>query len=308
MVKKPRKDDFTFMVIPHSEQDVSEFRFSLAHLKFAVYSLCGAVALIAGVVVFLAVGFFGMRGNMAELRDLRTINKEQAVQLDKLAETTGQLEAKLVEIETLETDVRGMLNLKKDDRQETTPSRSQDMALPRIQDQYSKSNGLSRVDEIKAIEARAQELIAAADSSGVSMRQLNKAVVAKKAKDAAKPKIAPTSGRFTEGFGYRTYPRREFHQGIDIANRKGTPIKATADGTVEFAGSRNGYGLTIIINHGYGYKTLYGHNSELLVKVGQKVKCGAVIAKMGSTGYSTGSHCHYEVIENGVNVDPVKFY
>jgi murein DD-endopeptidase MepM/ murein hydrolase activator NlpD len=294
------------MVIPHSEQNVSEFRFSLSQIKFAIYGLCGSVTVIAAVVLLLAVGFFSMRENMAELKDLRTINKAQATQLDKLADTTGRLEAKLIEIESLETDVRGMLNLTKDDRQSVTPSRSQDTALPGTT--TSKKKGLSRVEEIKNLEAHAAELIGAAESYTVSMRQLSKAVAYAKAKEAAKPRIAPTYGRFTSGFGFRTNPRTAFHSGVDIANKKGTPIKAAADGTVEFAGTRNGYGLTIVINHGFGYKTLYGHTSEMLVKAGDKVKCGQVIAKMGSTGYSTGSHLHYEVFVNGENVDPQKFY
>jgi len=306
VVRKPRKDDFTLMVIPHSEQNVSEFRFSLSQIKFAIYGLCGSVAVIAAVVLVLAVGFFSMKENMAELKDLRTINKAQATQLDQLADTTGRLEAKLIEIETLETDVRGMLNLKKDDRPAVQTSRSQDTALPPAT--AGDKKGLSRIDEMKNLEAHAEELIGAAESYTVSMRQLSKAVAYAKAKEAAKPRISPTYGRFTSGFGYRTNPRTAFHQGIDIANSKGTPIKATADGTVEFAGTRNGYGLTIIINHGFGYKTLYGHTSEMLVKAGEKVKCGQVIAKMGSTGYSTGSHLHYEVLVNGTNVDPQKYY
>ena len=303
---KPRRDDYTLMVIPHSAQGVSEVRFSLSQFKMAFYALCTTVVIIAGVVLLLTVGYIGMRENMDELKALRKINKAQAAQLDKLADTTTRLESKLVEIESLETDVRGMLNLQKDDRPGVTVSRSQDTALPATSGKNKK--GESRVAEIQALEQRAEELIETAESYTVSMRQLSKAVAYAKAKEAAKPRIAPTYGRVTDGFGYRTYPRRDFHQGVDIANSKGTPIKATADGVVEMAGTKNGYGLTIIINHGYGYKTLYAHTSEMLVKAGDKVKCGQVIAKMGSTGYSTGSHLHYEVLVNGVNVDPQLYY
>ncbi len=121
------------------------------------------------------------------------------------------------------------------------------------------------------------------------------------------PNLMPVSGRITSRFGNRRDPIRRsirFHQGIDIANSRGTNIKAAASGKVIFSGYQGGYGKTIIIDHGYGYKTVYGHNSSLLVDVGTRVEKGQSIAKMGSTGRSTGSHLHFEIHKNGSPVDP----
>lgn len=117
----------------------------------------------------------------------------------------------------------------------------------------------------------------------------------------------PVLGRATSHFGPRLSPfsgDTQFHTGIDIANEKGTPVRATADGTVELANWEGGYGKLIILDHSFGYATYYGHNSVLLVKVGDKVKRGDVIAYMGSTGSSTGNHTHYEVWQNGKPVNP----
>lgn len=116
--------------------------------------------------------------------------------------------------------------------------------------------------------------------------------------------------RISSGFGYRRHPiYKEVinHTGVDIPTRIGTPVRATAEGKVTIAGLRGGYGLLVEIDHGYGYRTRYGHNSRLAVKVGQLVKKGQVIAYAGSTGTSTGPHVHYEVRINNVPVNPVPY-
>ncbi len=117
----------------------------------------------------------------------------------------------------------------------------------------------------------------------------------------------PVRGWITSPYGYRRDPftgRREFHEGIDIAAPIGAPIRAPADGVVVFVGRKAGYGKMVIIDHGYGYSTAYGHCSRILVKVGQKVKRGQLIAKVGNTGRSTAPHLHYEVRVGKVAVNP----
>ena len=97
------------------------------------------------------------------------------------------------------------------------------------------------------------------------------------------------------------------HEGVDMPCPTGTPVHASDGGTVKIAGWYYGYGLCVVIDHGGGFSTLYGHNSSLNVSVGDKVYQGQVIAKAGSTGRSTGSHCHFEVHINGKAVDPKKY-
>jgi len=126
----------------------------------------------------------------------------------------------------------------------------------------------------------------------------------------ATPSIWPAEGRITSPFGYRIAPMEtasDYHTGVDIANEAGTPIHATADGVVRHSGWANGYGMCAVIDHGFGYSTLYGHMREILAKEGAVVKRGQVIGRMGSTGSSTGNHVHYEVWTGGVPHDPMKY-
>ncbi len=111
-------------------------------------------------------------------------------------------------------------------------------------------------------------------------------------------------------FGMRTDPfngRAAMHTGIDLRGERGEPVHATADGTVSIAGRDGGYGKMVEINHGNGLSTRYGHLSEIDVRVGQKVRIGQTIGKIGSTGRSTGPHLHYETRINGEAVNPQKF-
>ncbi|MCM2268357.1 MAG: M23 family metallopeptidase [Elusimicrobiales bacterium] len=126
----------------------------------------------------------------------------------------------------------------------------------------------------------------------------------------ATPAIWPTEGRITSPYGYRIHPLRlsgEYHSGIDIANEAGTSILATADGVVRHSGWAQGYGMCAVVDHGFGYSTLYGHMSEIIAAEGTQVKRGQLIGRMGSTGTSTGNHLHYEVWTGGLPKDPMKF-
>ncbi len=130
------------------------------------------------------------------------------------------------------------------------------------------------------------------------------------------PAIQPVSNhdldRIASGFGMRidpVYGTVKMHKGLDFTAPQGTPIYATGNGTIEVAGQTgDGFGNHVVINHGYGYETLYGHMYKVKVKIGEKVKRGEVIGWVGSSGKSTGPHCHYEVHINGQEVDPVYFF
>jgi murein DD-endopeptidase MepM/ murein hydrolase activator NlpD len=133
---------------------------------------------------------------------------------------------------------------------------------------------------------------------------------------ACTPAIQPLSNkdlkRIASGFGHRidpVYKTVKFHAGLDFTAPQGTPIYASANGVVKVAAHLGtGYGNHVVINHGYGYETLYGHMFKVKAKVGQRVKRGEIIGYVGSTGKSTGPHCHYEVHKNGRPLDPVYFF
>ncbi len=126
------------------------------------------------------------------------------------------------------------------------------------------------------------------------------------------PAIDPVrSGIISDGFGMRFHPIlhiRLMHEGIDLVADVGTPVHATGAGVVSYVGQRGGYGNVVEINHGFGYLTVYGHLEKALVREGQKVRRGQVIALSGDSGLSTGPHLHYEVIKNGVHVNPTAYF
>lgn len=151
-----------------------------------------------------------------------------------------------------------------------------------------------------------------------SMDTVITAAIEKEAMLAAIPSIKPVrsdrlprSVRLLSGFGYRLHPVykvRKMHTGIDFTAPRGTPIQATGNGVVERMEKRStGYGFNVVIDHGYGYKTLYAHMSRIDVKEGQQVKRGQQIGVVGSTGTSTAPHCHYEVIYKGKKVNPINY-
>lgn len=131
---------------------------------------------------------------------------------------------------------------------------------------------------------------------------------------SAIPAIIPIrngANNIVSGFGRRFHPLLKslhFHSGIDITAPRGTPIYASGDGVVVELKGMSGYGLVVVVDHGFGYKTLYGHMTKKTVKPGQKVKRGECIGYVGSTGMSTAPHLHYEVIKNGNKINPVNFF
>ncbi|MFC1512686.1 M23 family metallopeptidase, partial [bacterium] len=172
--------------------------------------------------------------------------------------------------------------------------------------------GPSEIDLINSLKLANGEVLFSVKEFNLNQKQLNSElqnqfnsfqkiteyIHKQRKKKASIPSMWPTTGRITSGFRYRVNPitgRMEFHKGIDIANRRNTSIMATADGVVKHAGWCGGYGKVVIIKHGHGYSTLYAHLSKILVRYRQKVKRGDVIAAMGSTGISTGTHLHYEI-------------
>lgn len=169
---------------------------------------------------------------------------------------------------------------------------------------------------VASIQQTLSRLNSRVEAQKKSYNELEKLVKNKEELLARTPAIQPVANkdlnRIASGFGYRidpVYKTTKFHAGLDFSAPQGTPIYATANGTVTTAGNTgNGYGNHVIINHGFGYETLYGHMVRVKVRNGQTVKRGEVIGWVGSTGKSTGPHCHYEVHKNGEKLDPIYFF
>ncbi|MES2892338.1 MAG: M23 family metallopeptidase [Bacteroidota bacterium] len=148
-----------------------------------------------------------------------------------------------------------------------------------------------------------------------SYKEIEKLINNQETKLSSIPAIQPVSNkdltRVASGYGFRIHPIYgipKMHNGLDFSATQGTPIYATGDGIVKVAEFGSGFGNNIVINHGYGYETLYGHLVRMKVRAGKRVKRGEIIGWVGSTGASTGPHCHYEVHINGRPVDPVYFF
>ncbi len=175
---------------------------------------------------------------------------------------------------------------------------------------------LSNTELIKNMTGQLNNLSLRMAYQGKSFVEITNMVKNKEQLLRAIPAIQPVSNknlnRIGGSFGYRidpVYKNLRFHQGLDFTAPAGTPIYATADGVVQIAGfNTDGYGNKVVINHGYGYQTLYGHMLKIKASQGQTVKRGEVIGYIGSTGKSTGPHCHYEVIKRGTKVDPVYYF
>lgn len=169
---------------------------------------------------------------------------------------------------------------------------------------------------IEALDAKVQGLRNRIIAQGRSYDTLQHLVETKEQMLAAIPAIQPVSNKdlshIASGFGFRIdpiYKTPKMHTGLDFASATGTPVYATGNGSVRFTGfEEKGYGNHVIINHGYGYETLYGHMVRIKVRPGQMVKRGEIIGWVGNTGKSTGPHCHYEVIRNGEKIDPVHYF
>jgi len=170
--------------------------------------------------------------------------------------------------------------------------------------------GAPHAARVAELHARAARLNAQAQGRAKSLEDLVESLHTKRRRLASTPSIWPAKGWVTSGYGYRTSPftgRRQFHGGVDIAGRPGTPIVAPARGRVVFVGRKGPLGRAVVLDHGYGVRTTFGHNAEILVERGEEVERGQEIARLGSSGRSTGPHVHYTVQVDGRRVNPMNY-
>lgn len=306
---------YTVMVIPERSSVVKKWvvRTKQIHIFLGVL---GAVLLVGLVTFMMTLRYFTQYGDFkeAQLQNRFLEGKLQLLQ-DKLAAS----EATLVRIQNFEQKLRVLAKLDQQpsvggfgpisgEEQEIflKGKKNQDKGSEQLAAQESSHHGF----RVRSLELTADELVSKASFQEQSLQQLYELLKDQRSILSSTPSIWPAKGWLTSRFGYRTSPftgESKAHAGIDIAANTGTRVVAPADGIVTQVGYEDGYGKVLSISHGYGLSTKYGHNSEILVKVGQKVKRGETICLIGSTGRATGPHLHYEVHVNGVPINPAKY-
>ena len=260
----------------------------------------------------LAGAYFGydyvsLKKALPDLKRLQRENLDQQAQILAFAEKIEGLKGEMEDLSQFNKKIKTAINPDRSGQEthfkgqggplteESTPLAA--LAVKRRELARRMQEDLYNLDEEASLAEQAQQ-------------ELHARLESRKSVLAATPSILPAQGWVTSGFGYRRSPftgRREFHRGIDIANRVGSPIKAPAAGIVAKVAREGGYGRMVIIHHGYGLVTHYAHLHRTKVKPGEMVKRGQVFATMGNSGRSTGSHLHYEVRLHGKPVNPSRY-
>lgn len=295
--KKPKSKRITLMLIPQTADKPYKLNISTTTIKTVVVSLIMLVI----ITVSVSAVFYSSRLELQAVRDLRQENELKAETIEWLNQEIKQIEKQKEEITEKQSEIKKLMGIKEDENKAVQSTSGGKGGGDVTSQQYIDVDNemFNRIQDIRTYldrqEQELDELLAQVNNRQEYFRSI--------------PNQWPVTGDITSPYGWRKSPfggrNKTFHDGIDIANDVGTEIIAAADGEVIFSGYQPVYGRTIIIDHGYGFTTKYAHNSALLVEKGDKVKKGDVIAKLGSTGRSTGPHLHFTVMKWGNTQDPL---
>ncbi|HTP04939.1 MAG TPA: M23 family metallopeptidase [Nitrospirota bacterium] len=308
MLTKPsrlnRKEYYTFMFLPGPNERVRTLSISKPALKTALLS----IIVLTFLSLYLFYEYNDVKDKVWELQSTREELMQQKAQVQGFALNLLDYKRQMFLLRDLDTKLRRAVSLGPRDRarQVIGIGGPDELGLQNLAHMGEKKQD----EALKEMHHELSELKGAASRQEASLQMLIEYFEDKRSLYASTPLVWPVRGWVTSPFGYRTSPFSgipAFHEGLDIAAQTGTPVVAPADGVVLKAGFSPGYGNMVEISHGYGIKTVFGHNSRLNVKVGQKVKRGDVISYVGDTGSSTGPHLHYEVRLNGLPVNPQKY-
>lgn len=300
----------TFFALSHTGSCSKRFAVSTRQMIFFV--MAASVLLVVSGYMFwdywhlkkISIQSCALKDAVASQRE-EILNQREQIQ--RFANDINSLKSRLIELSGLEKKVRVLSKMKQSEK----PDGTFGMGGPAPED-LDTSIALS--DKHNQLVREMHEQIKVLDQTSRAQydefEDLLKYLEDQQALLASTPSILPVPGRITSTFGYRKSPfndLREFHKGLDISAPSGSPMVAPADGIVTFSGSKGCWGNLIVIDHGHGLVTQYAHAKKLLKKRGETVKRGDVIARVGSTGRSTGPHVHYEVHLNGIPVNPKKY-
>ncbi|MFQ6067680.1 MAG: peptidoglycan DD-metalloendopeptidase family protein, partial [bacterium] len=302
---KEKRKLFTLMLVPHSRGKtrhltISKLAFSLAFLGFGL-------AIV--ILFFFLIDYSQMKNKLVRLRELERINQIQAEKILSLAQKIKNFSQTMQRLQELEQRIRSLAGVGGGEINEQKLGRGgpgRYLLLKEDIDKNVKSPPPFKL--IGKIEENVEVLRAEAKLREAGFGEMEKVILEKKDLFASTPNIFPVQGWISSGYGQRRNPfskRREFHQALDLVAPWGTPVKASAQGRVVYAGWRQAYGLTVEMEDGHGYSTVYSHLSRILVKKGAWVKKGEIIGRVGSSGHSTGPHLHFEVWFRGKTIDPL---
>ncbi len=271
-----------------------------------VFGFIATALVTAAIISYLAFQFIGS----PKEKYLTVENEKLLLQFQEMNIKVGDLQLQMQELEKRDNDVyRAIFEAK------PIPDSAREKSIEKKKEE-AKIESMNEEAIVHSIKNALTNLSNRIKAQNKSFAEINNLLKNKEELLASTPAIQPVSNknldRIASGYGYRIdpiYKTVKLHAGLDFTASTGTPIYATAKGTVKVSGySVSGYGNHVVINHGYGYETLYGHMVRMKVRVGQKVKRGEVIGYVGNSGKSTGPHCHYEVHKNGQKLDPIYFF
>ncbi len=271
-----------------------------------VFAFVATAIVTSAIISYFAFQFIGSPGE----KILRAQNDRLKTNYENLSDEVKSLEQQMVELEKRDNTVyRSIFEAK------PIPDSIRAKAMEK-EKEIAKVARMEDYEVVKSIQKTLTTLASRIMSQKKSYVELEGLMKNKEKILAATPAIQPVSNkelnRIASGFGYRidpVYKTIKMHAGLDFAAPQGTPIYATANGRIKIAGnSSGGYGVHVVIDHGYGYETLYGHMVRVKSRAGQHVTRGEIIGYVGTTGKSTGPHCHYEVRKNGNKIDPIYFF
>jgi murein DD-endopeptidase MepM/ murein hydrolase activator NlpD len=302
MAVPPKTQVFTVIVVSDHSQAVRKFRVPRRWLKNLAYA--GAAVALLGLLT--VAHYFALLGASSENAVLKEENAQLRSQILLVQEKVAHISATLDRVERFDAKLRTAVTQLQD------PERN--LAIGPVGEPESDAAipGPAPAAEanLTALPGKLSSLETEASRQEQSLRELQEYFDDQRSLLASTPSIWPTRGWVTSDFGTRIDPytaERKMHQGMDIASPHGQVVYTPSDGTVVFLGSESGYGKVLVLDHGYGVKTRYGHLSEVNVHLGDRVKRGDKVAAVGNTGRSTGPHLHYEVRVNGIPENPRKF-
>lgn len=296
-------ETFTLIVVPERHAEVKRYHFR----KVWLFQALGALGVVLVIALAMTAHYVSVVALARENPALREENLKLKGELAVIREQLEHMGQTLDRVERFDQKLRAITLLSDPQRNLAMGPVEAQPLIPSGDNQFVRSRG---ADSPQAVAQKLEKLSAEAARQEQSLQELQAYFQDQKSLLASVPSIWPVRGWVTSDFGSRLDPytsERVMHAGLDIAGPHGKEIVAPAEGTVVFAGLEGGYGNVVVIDHGYGIKTRYGHLASITTKAGERVKRGEIIATMGNTGRSTGPHLHYEVRVNGVAQNPRKF-